>query len=67
MNGRGSLSLVLVLALICMAGIVGMLLGDGVLDAACFAMAAVPLLVGLWRWRAARRLAKTKAAANAAS
>jgi bacteriorhodopsin len=54
MNGRRTLALVLVLALICIAGIVGMLLSDSALDWLFFAMTAAPLLIGAWRWRASR-------------
>ncbi|MEC9363871.1 MAG: hypothetical protein VYC42_11680 [Pseudomonadota bacterium] len=55
-NGAATVRLVLILALVSIAGIVGMLLvrspaGDAVLIAA----AAAPLLYGLWRWRAERR------------
>lgn len=50
MNGRRTLALVLVLALICIAGIVGMLLSDSALDWLFFAMTAAPLLIGAWRW-----------------
>lgn len=54
MNGRRTLTLVLVLALICIAGIVGMLLSESALDWLFFAMTAAPLLIGAWRWWASR-------------
>lgn len=54
MNGRRTLALVLVLALICIAGIVGMLLSESSLDWLFFAMTAAPLLIGAWRWWVSR-------------
>ncbi|MGH8079465.1 MAG: hypothetical protein ACREP7_02745 [Lysobacter sp.] len=46
---------ILAMAAICMSGIVGMLLADGVADVGFFALAALPLAVGLWRWNVHRR------------
>ena len=55
MNGRRTLSLVIVLALISAGGIIGMLLVDGGLwDKVLFIVAALPLIYGFWRWRAER-------------
>lgn len=54
MSGR-TYALVAALALLSVAGIVGMLLSDGAWDLLFFAMAAVPLAFGAWRrWRVRR-------------
>jgi xanthosine utilization system XapX-like protein len=50
MNPLHSLRLPLILAVIAMVGIVGMLLFDGVGNAASLVLAAVPLFVGWWAW-----------------
>lgn len=52
---RSPMRWVLAMALVCMSGIVGMLLADGIADAAFFLLAALPLALGLWRWNAHRR------------
>lgn len=49
MNGRKALWLVVLLALIGIAGIVGMLLVGGIWDSALLLLAATPLLLGGWR------------------
>ncbi len=50
MNGRRTLSLVIVLAVICVAGLVIMLVADAALwDRIGFALTAAPLVIGLWR------------------
>jgi hypothetical protein len=46
MTGTKSLRLMLVLALASIAGIIGMLLFEGVGDALCLVLAALPLVVG---------------------
>lgn len=48
MSGR-TYALVAALALLAIAGIVGMLLSESAWDAAFFAMAACPLAFGAWR------------------
>lgn len=57
MTGARALCLVLALALVAIGGIVGMLLAEGAWDRLCFAMTALPLLVGAgccWRMRRSR-------------
>lgn len=49
MSARRRLLRVTQLALLAAAGIIGMLLADGVWDAVCFVLAALPLLIGGWR------------------
>lgn len=52
MNGRNTLRGVLVLMLCAIAGIVGMLVAEGIWDRAFFALTALPLVLGGWRaWR----------------
>ncbi len=51
MNARRTLSLVVVLALLCVGGIVGMLLADGAWDWLFFALTALPLVIGALRVR----------------
>ncbi|WP_187775671.1 hypothetical protein [Luteimonas suaedae] len=55
MKGRQTLLLVTLLALACIAGIVGMLLAEGAWDWLFFAMAASPLAAGGMRRAATRR------------
>ncbi|RPE79811.1 hypothetical protein [Vulcaniibacterium tengchongense] len=55
MKGRDALKAVIVLALASACGIVGLLLADGAWDALLLVLAASPLAVGLWRWRAEAR------------
>ena len=52
MKGRNALKLVIVMALVSAGGIIGLLLAGDVLDWALLVLAALPLGVGLWRWRA---------------
>ncbi len=57
MTGKRALVLVIALALVAMAGIVGMLLAEGRWDGVCFIMAILPLAAGLgcwWRWHVPR-------------
>lgn len=49
------LKLVLVMALLSVAGIIGMLLVDSALDWVFFALAALPLAIGGWRYAEQRR------------
>lgn len=49
-----TLRMVLVMALLSVAGIIGMLLVDSALDWVFFALAALPLAVGGWRYLAQR-------------
>lgn len=46
---KKSLRWLLVLALMAIAGIVGMLLTEGAWDRLSFALAALPLAIGAWR------------------
>ena len=55
MKGRHTLKAVLVMAILSACGIVGLLLCDGTLDWVLLALAALPLGIGLWRWRAHSR------------
>lgn len=55
MSGRRALIILVVLALVCDAGIVGMLLSDNGWDWLFLAMAALPLAFGVWCWRARHR------------
>ncbi|KAF1049782.1 hypothetical protein [Xylophilus sp.] len=50
MTGARTLAAAVALALACVGGIVGMLLADGGWDWLFFAMTALPLAVGAWRW-----------------
>lgn len=53
MSGRNTLKLVVAMALVSACGIVGLLLAvDARFDGPLLALAALPLLVGAWRWRA---------------
>ena len=55
MTGQPAMTLVLVLAVLCGAGIVGMLLVEaGAWDGVLFVVAALPLLVGGWLYRSHR-------------
>lgn len=55
MTGSRAMTLVIALAVLSVAGIVGMLLVDGgALDAALFVVAALPLAAGGWLYRAHR-------------
>lgn len=56
MKARRTLLRISALALLSAAGIVGMLLADGVWDALFFMLAALPLLVGGWRAAALRNV-----------
>ncbi len=56
MNARKTLSLVVAMALLSVAGIIGMLLVESAWDWAGFALAALPLMVGGWRWRALQKV-----------
>lgn len=64
MTGLRALGLTILLAAIAIGGIVGMLLAEGILDWAFFAMAATPLAAGLGCWRRAKRQAKPTAASR---
>ncbi|MGO1068790.1 hypothetical protein [Lysobacter sp. CA199] len=55
MRTSSPLKWVLAMAAVCMAGIVGMLVADGIADTAFFVLAALPLAVGLWRWHRRRK------------
>ncbi len=50
MTGARAIWLVLALALLALAGIVGMLLADGGWDWLFFAMLLLPPAVGAWQW-----------------
>lgn len=50
MKGRNALKLVIALAVVCAAGIIGMLLVEGAVETLLLALAALPLAVGLWCW-----------------
>ena len=52
MKGRHTLRLVTAMALVSAAGIIGLLLAGDVLDWLLLILAALPLGVGLWCWRA---------------
>jgi len=55
MNGRGTLLRVTGLALISIAGMIGMLLVTSAwLDLALLTLSALPLAYGLWRWNRQR-------------
>ncbi len=54
MSGVKNLRLVLVMALLSAAGIIGMLLVDSAWDWVFFALTALPLAVGGWRYVAER-------------
>ena len=53
MTGARAMWLVVALAAVSVAGIVGMLLAEGGWDWLFFAMTALPLAAGLWFWRRA--------------
>jgi len=53
MTGARAMWLVVALALVSVAGIVGMLLAESGWDGLFFAMMALPLAAGLWFWRRA--------------
>lgn len=55
MTGRHALGLVIVLALLAMAGIVGMLLAIRCWDGLFFLMTAAPLILGAGLWTQHRR------------
>lgn len=55
MNGRRTMLLVAALALLSIAGIVGMLLADGAWDGCFLALTALPLIVGSWRVHTLRK------------
>lgn len=55
MTGRRALGLVIVLALLAMAGIVGMLLATRGWDVLFFLMTAAPLMLGAALWLCHRR------------
>lgn len=60
MSGRRALTLISVLALIGIAGIVGMLIARGpVADSLLLLAAALPLGYGWWRYRAMRGSARS--------
>lgn len=61
MTRRGAVPLVVGLAVLAVAGIVAMLLVDGVADGAGFALAALPLVVGGWAAWSRRRQARDAA------
>jgi len=50
MTGARAMWLVVALALVSVAGIVGMLLAESGWDGLFFAMTALPLAAGLWFW-----------------
>ena len=52
MKGRHALKIVLALALASAGGIIGLLLANGAADWGLMALAALPLVVGLWCVRA---------------
>ncbi len=54
-GGRRTMRLVVALALLAMAGIIGMLLVESAWDWLFLALAALPLGVGAWCWRTQRR------------
>lgn len=61
MKGKRALWLVVILALLCASGIVGMLvLTETAWTWPFLAMAALPLAVGAWRWRAERALLQAR-------
>jgi len=51
MKGRHTLKGVVALALVGAGGIIGLLLTEGALDWLLLVLAALPLIVGFWRWR----------------
>ena len=51
MRGRHTLKLVVVMAIISACGIIGLLLASE-LDGLLLLLAALPLGLGIWRWRA---------------
>lgn len=56
MSGLRTLGVVVALALTAVVAIIGMLLVDNVYgDALLLVLAALPLLIGFWRWRAEHR------------
>lgn len=57
MKSASPLKWILAMALISMSGIVGMLLVEGAADVGFFLLAALPLVVGVWRWAVHRRSA----------
>lgn len=59
MKGRDALRLVLLLAVVSAAGIIGLLLADGGMDLVLMFLAALPLGVGLWCWRVEARKARS--------
>jgi thiamine transporter ThiT len=52
MTGRRALRAVIALAIVSALAIVALLLTEGALDWLLLCFAALPLLVGCWRWRA---------------
>ena len=50
MKGRHTLKLVVVMAIVSACGIIGLLLANE-LDALLLVLAALPLGIGVWRWR----------------
>jgi|GEM_PF-5414532 len=50
----GTLTLVLILALICIGGLVGMLLAEGIWDWMFLVLSSSPLIIGGWRWLSSR-------------
>lgn len=49
------LSLIVLMALVSMAALVGMLVFDGMWDTLLLVIALIPLVVGLWRFRVVNR------------
>lgn len=54
MIGRRAITVLVVMALVCDAGIVGMLLSNSGWDWLFLAMATAPLAFGAWCWHARR-------------
>lgn len=52
MKGRNTLKLVIAMAIVSACAIVGLLLASGPLDGLLLVLAALPLGMGVWRWRA---------------
>lgn len=52
-SGQRTVWMVVLLGLFSIGGLIGMLVADAALDAVFFVFTALPLAVGLWRWKVA--------------
>lgn len=56
MNPGKRLQALMLMALVVIAGLIGMLLAEGPLDQLFLLLASLPLILGGWRWWRSRRV-----------